>query len=1347
MKLHSLKYICLVSVSLLFLNCTRPETESSTVTMQLPSAASFQKSSLNNKIGTLSSSSNNVHIALNVTSPDGFKIFCSYDSDKQTSTGPCLFTQTSVTVDVAPGADRLFQVFYAVDTSNGISMNYGDQLQSISGASANVSINLSQIGANSTFAGNISGRYIEGTAAIPTYSSGILEAKYNPGSGKPLMTIWQTEMYQGWFKTLTLQGVNLSYEVAGKNIFTEVNSGLAFDYTALTTYLAITANSSRSITTTDGSHVEVIGWFGPGRSGTQATYTAVAALCDGTTNKVMFVDCLVNSSTEKSKFAPPFAQTGTSPNQFLTQREFLSPNYYFTSQLLPGITIGGNPTDDLSEVKIFKLTNITSPDQIKPYFIDDNRWNCAALDLVVPAAQKWTANYNVNASTRTGLLESASDTISSIHLNSNDVLFFCPVSGGNLKTSSIVYPDIYNGYGHGGYSGPYLHLNIMGQSKQLPGDVRGLTKNECYQLQIGSYQGHGSNYMMQNSITVDLSSAAGLFYSDGSCSTPQGSPQLSISSAMYTSSGALYFKPNVGGINTIDLTTTSTEVLAEPQDIDVRLPSLVITAPSKMDNLECAQAVVTRYDGFNDPIADPVNPISLTLTPTAGLGLFSDIGCSSSLSTPQIAVNFSNVKFYIKRTTSSGTESIGFNTSTHLPSQVLTNGLNINTRTSSSITTSIKLSVLSTEILPGMCLPIKATLFNAANEEVLTNTDMTFALAARGIGFYSSPGCYGETSGDFVIPAKSSYVLLYARILVSGALTLDLARETTDMVSFDSSYTATFPVSNTNPAISFMSGTLPDWRNRVVGSHEFKNNGSARELQLSTNSTSEIKCYQSIQTPESWNPCPGGTINQTTKKFLWDISSATLNLKFKFTIENNGYAEFFFNPSDFFSQKFMIKECDFILNGNTLTRSDLSDGFSNPNNGTGANSGTNQGVVCLGQSAIVNVTDSNVNPSGTIAGGKPALIGFIGNNATDRSTVNFSNSYVLKPIRGGSTAFNFTMANVNLTSTGPSNIFQVDEGSETSAGKLSLNNLRFSALSPTSPGGSLLQIKNIEMTRVYLDEIYFDPNHASSSWSVKALELEDVKFNSTPNSESGFIARNLLFANTAIPLMTEVPIYIQLSNVDLASSSQYNFERVQMSGRAQAIKLVNGNTNGVSTNINRLKADLPLTAATGVISMTGNSQLRIENSYVASGAVNVPIVNIDPASQSINEQISLFNNRFELKVDASMIKGTGLTGTMVPTIFMVGNHFIRSTTNGSTSKFIDFSSLTGGSYNLEGQWVNAQGATIYTDTSNGKNRICSDSVSRAWTSLNYGSAAASGSNITMPAATIQASGFMSCLNP
>ena len=200
LKINLLLLILVTSFS--FFGCSRPKQETtSKINLNFGGAPS-------QKVGSLSECSGVClyHVILNVSGPGFPGIDLSVDAED--------LNNGSLSIEVPSGSDRLFQliaVYY--DTANSSMLfYYGDSVQTLSGGTKDIALDVKALNQSSSEQGHIAGRWL-GNDVLPKFPTGELRVMYRPPNGRPAMTIEKSMMVTGWFSAFSIQGINFDYVV------------------------------------------------------------------------------------------------------------------------------------------------------------------------------------------------------------------------------------------------------------------------------------------------------------------------------------------------------------------------------------------------------------------------------------------------------------------------------------------------------------------------------------------------------------------------------------------------------------------------------------------------------------------------------------------------------------------------------------------------------------------------------------------------------------------------------------------------------------------------------------------------------------------------------------------------------------------------------------------------------------------------------------------------------------------------------------------------------------------------------------------------------------------------------
>ena len=197
------KLFCIYFFAAFLIGCARPQNENTNSQIKLQFSGVPSK-----KLNSMSECSQLClhHIVVNVSGAGFPSIDLSIDPDKLES--------DQLVLDVPSGSNRLFQVIAVYFDSSTASMMfyYGDTVQSLTGGSRDIVINVKSLNQTSSQQAQITGRWL-GYDTTPQYPTGELRVMYRPPNGRPAMTIEKSSMVSGWFTAFSLQGLQFDYVV------------------------------------------------------------------------------------------------------------------------------------------------------------------------------------------------------------------------------------------------------------------------------------------------------------------------------------------------------------------------------------------------------------------------------------------------------------------------------------------------------------------------------------------------------------------------------------------------------------------------------------------------------------------------------------------------------------------------------------------------------------------------------------------------------------------------------------------------------------------------------------------------------------------------------------------------------------------------------------------------------------------------------------------------------------------------------------------------------------------------------------------------------------------------------
>jgi hypothetical protein len=1324
-KIYFNKALLLLVLSFQLLNtaCTRltsDGTKDSSVSFALPSASEIARlakssafSKIKNKAGgsntamTSSPDLSTIHVAINVKSATN-NIYCLYDSKRDTRIGPCNINYPNVDFELKSGEENLIQVIYAVDVGDNTMMMYGDAKTVISGSNASVNIALSSLGDFGPM-GHINGRYINGTPGSPVYDTGLLEMKYVPTNGNPAMTIKQYEVIAGWFHGMVTTNINFVYQINGKTWFPDATSGMNISYLQGLAARSAPAGDDVRLTFENGSSsfYRTGGFFGPGVN--SSTYYTVPTIASCSGNK--YSTCLEVTGSGASDFIGPFI-----PSSNGKYVEVVSTDYRVN-------WINGADSTVIDGFRVFKIPNINKPDDLKPYFIDDGQWNCDEISRSVP-----TSPSPVNIARGAGTYTDTA--ISSLSPTATDVLVFCPIKNGKLFNSAVLFPDYLNNFDTGGFDGPYIYVDLEGAYLNNTGDGFELTRDQCYPVKAYSYKGNAEPNLVSGSpVIIDL--AAGgtddLFYTDSACQNDQaGSIAVTINGGSYMSFDNYYYKVTTDSATPFEIavTTTNTDYFVSDVSSTVYTPTLQIMGPEKLAVGDCGRYEVWHTDHYGQWIeATAAIPVDLSVT-AAGTppDLFSDSICSVSASfSTSIPVNQSKGYFYAKINSANQAT---FN----LPNNTNFDRFGTTTEIKADNLSALKLKMSVVEgddLVLGQCYTAKFYLVDNSNVETISTVDYGFMPRSSQLSFYDGNDCDSIPAEFSMISSGASYKYLKFKPLISGSIVFDNTYGS-DVELGGGSVTGGSPSIDTSSDEIFIgiTGTLPNWKNRIVGSHEF---GSTKTISFQASEGADVSCRKF---DINWNNESSCVWNSGALQLTWSQADAIAGAKYKLKAETDSeYLEFNFDPNEVFGNEFKVLLCNATLSSGADLNALRTAINGNP-------------IVCL---------NSAINISGSLGGGlyiqnNGGVIGWIGNNATDRATIDLSSAggYYLS-LASGSTDYKGKIANIKMiapdTAIGTSSF---SSSSSNNDALLDISNLYIESNCTTANYGAL-EFVGASVLDIKIRESYIKLNQSTSTAGCTGLYI----LNQTPTSSDGgldFINTTFEAATTNVTTAANLPLFIKAVNTTIGPSMNIKLTKVAGLGEARFIE-TEGYSSSLNVDVWASMLNLNLSSSfsgsshnADIITLKKFSSLVIEGSEITLNT-NDSLFNL---SQITDEPVylSLFDNKIINKKATPLIYSAADTNTAfyqssATTLNFVGNHFLRTTTGGSAEFFVHNipSAVTIGSKYTQ------PGVSPITYPDIGQNRFCQDSGG-AWTFT--------GTEVTFggsPAMTSGVSGGKTCSLP
>ncbi len=213
--------------TLLVLGCSRKEDgNSSTITFQIDRT-------LSQKVGALAVPSGYElgHIVINVQASDMEKVLWSWDADCGSQ---CYkLPPPDISLEVTSGSNRLIQYLgvYEDRTSGAKSLYfvYGDTTVTLYPGSQSVDLVASVYGGSSQIGKevHVAGQYVEsvenGVGKGPT---GKVAVEFTPPNGRPTMTLFYSEIFNGWIELFGLEAIAFQYRLVSNNqiLFSDVRT-------------------------------------------------------------------------------------------------------------------------------------------------------------------------------------------------------------------------------------------------------------------------------------------------------------------------------------------------------------------------------------------------------------------------------------------------------------------------------------------------------------------------------------------------------------------------------------------------------------------------------------------------------------------------------------------------------------------------------------------------------------------------------------------------------------------------------------------------------------------------------------------------------------------------------------------------------------------------------------------------------------------------------------------------------------------------------------------------------------------------------------------------------------------
>ena len=972
------KLVVFFGIGMLIFGCTRPgATDATSVSMSFPAKKNSSLSSSKVSQG-VSAQSNNiadlVHLVLNVQTPEKGLQVCTWDKNGSSS-GPCVFDGTNVSLDIPSGSGRLFQALLVYQDATGVlTFEYGDTTVALSGTNQAVGLSVSAWGDPSTARARIMGRYLKADGTSP---SGHLQIRVRPSSSKPSMVLEESEMFNGWFNGMAISGVGFEYWVAGDSnplsFMTSKSTPTVKTSMSYEDFYAISVDNTTQVKKSGNSpEYEIKGFFSADTTSGNSTFASTQALVSGSCSTANMITCMLTGGTSPSSFRGPFKGSSGS---YITASSNLQWNY-----------INGVTGAQIDGVYVFRINNLT-PAIAETLRLNNDSWNCDMISHV--GVQVATVNYT----------DSPNNSIpvpSSPALGQTDGLFFCPIKSGTLISAALAYPEYLNNLG-GQSNGPYLRLEGLYNFQQNGVNLKPLTLNQCVPVSLKTYQagaGTATPFALINSLTVTLPASSDVaFYPNSNC-TSASTSSVQISAGSSTNTGSLSMKVVNSALTSyqFNLSLSTSEIGYNPDvAFNIGKPVLKYNLPSALSASTCYPVKALMF------AADGVTPMSTSATiniDATSLGansvLYDTVGCTGSTPT-SVSFSSSNVSntFYLNTgTTPAG--SLGFSGASSYSSS----GSTVTAMPAGQGQVATKLGVAITgSLIANQCSKIKISLQTEGGYDLPIANTTSVKITAPGVAgaFFGNPDCSGSAmSGDFSLNAGDFAGFVYFMPFQTSAnaqITANAGAGLTNTVSA--------AVLAPSTSMSIYPTNLPDFHgSQYVGSHEFTaNTGTSLLINFAVPAGSQIYCTKD-DTPMT--DCSSLVSGST---FEWPLSEASTNtgsnivgywLRASVAGQN---ASFYFKPGNVYGSNFQVKTCASVITPQSL------DSFSFV-------SGSPTGVNCLASGSYTLTVQKNL-PGYEIIG------------KSDLSSVlNLTAAGEL--YAGGSAASNIVVANLTINDTSTS---------------------------------------------------------------------------------------------------------------------------------------------------------------------------------------------------------------------------------------------------------------------------------------------------------------------------------------
>lgn len=839
--------IIILAGVVLLAGCTREKLEHSQVNFSIANSIMKKSSDAVNAtdIAMLQ------HMSLNVTGVGMDRIICSIDADNgvlRGAEGPCQITPGAdgfrLSLDIAPGTGRLFQLAMAYKGADGDSIYYGDTVKDIAGIQLAFDIPVKQVGANATTSGHFSGRWMTTATGGP---SGPVSISVAP-DGKPAMVLMNTYMYSGWLTGPALSGVRFEYRVNGDLLFGgPVN--LEDMRAAVTTSGGRVGETSHVESSSGRIEYEFFGFYGPGSGGKM--------YCTSTCAGTEWNDYVKSGS----RFYGPFVPTTSGGNTYVRYDAG-----QVRWQINPTVTSG------IEGYSVFYSLNPSSTlqAQIKSLVLNHGQLKCEGLRGLVALTE---------ASIGTGERGFSVPGFNS----TSSIAVVCPRVAGKLQNDAVSNQNIYNdGGNNNNNSGPYLRLEMAdGAISDGAGNYSAIA-GDCVKIWPKLYTGSGQTFPAPQNITLSFSEPFGTFHNNSSCmSGARGSITISQGQSQPSSSDNLYLKigSSALGVQTFSqsvLPTSVTGISWQPQFNKLSISKMIakLTMPDSIITNSCVPAQIGFYrpDGSSMAFGDTQDIYFQT-----ALSVYASSSCGDVIDHVQVMSYEKLKKFYVKATSDGAPALALASASTALFGSVLPATTNAAAGVNSYA--KVKISVPASVPL-GQCGFAYVQLVNDVGQIVVPDRSITVKLSSQNgqIKFFD-PGsgtCSSPLSGNalnFSVGGESVIAVPFQVSIPTAVLPMG----TVGIIADDGTTTFNGPFMsvgvNMSDAFLYLSAADAVSASKVAnwGDHEFP-----KRVRINYPSGYSFKCAVGM------TPAPGDYTSNCGGK----ISTS------------NGFPEFLFSKSD-----------------------------------------------------------------------------------------------------------------------------------------------------------------------------------------------------------------------------------------------------------------------------------------------------------------------------------------------------------------------------------------------------------------------------------------------------------------